>query len=87
MRTTVKTIRIPHSLNDQIVREAERQRTTAADIHRLALTQYFDRRLSESALLGIEQRLTARLDAHGQLVSTGLAKILSLAEPVQGVGP
>jgi hypothetical protein len=84
MRTTVRTIRFTHSLADQITREAERQKTTAADIVRTALSEYFEHRQTEAAMLGLEQRLVARLDAHGQHLSAGLQKILSLAEPIQG---
>ena len=49
---------------------------------RKALAEYFDNRQKEAALLALEARLTARLDAHSQHLSTGLQKILSLAEPI-----
>jgi hypothetical protein len=78
----VRTFRFNHAIVDQIGREAERQKTTGADIVRLALAQYFEHRQTEATLLGLEQRLTARLDAQGQHLSAGLQKILSLAEPV-----
>jgi hypothetical protein len=80
--SAVRTFRFTHAIVDQLGREAERQKTTGADIVRLALTQYFEHRQNEAALLGLEQRITARLDAHGQHLSSGLAKILALAEPV-----
>jgi hypothetical protein len=82
--SAVRTFRFSHALVEQLAREAERQKSTAADIVRTALAQYFDNRQTEAALLGLENRLISRLDAHGQHLSAGLQKILSLAEPVQG---
>jgi predicted transcriptional regulator len=82
--TAVRTFRLSHSIVEQLGREAERQKTTGADIVRLALSQYFKNQQTEATLLGLEQRLVARLDAHGQHLSAGLQKILSLAEPIQG---
>jgi hypothetical protein len=84
MATSVHTFRFTLTLANQLAREAERQRSTSSDIVRTALSEYFNHRQQEAALLSMEQRLVARLDAHGQHLSSGLQKILSLAEPIQG---
>lgn len=84
MLTKIQSLRLTPSIADQLAREAERQRTTVTDIMRLAITEYLGHRQAESALLSLEQRLTTRLDAHTQHLASGLAKILSMAEPAQG---
>lgn len=81
MRTTVKSIRLPHSLADQIAREAEKRNCTLADVTRDALSEYFERRQAEAMLLGLEQRINTRIDAQTRHLDDGLKKILSLAVP------
>jgi predicted transcriptional regulator len=82
MRTAVRSIRLTHTLNDQIEAEANRSKKPSVEIIREALTQYFEHRQVEAALLNLEQRFTARLDAHTKHISGDLQKILSLAQPV-----
>lgn len=84
MRTTVKTYRLTHAIADQLDREAERQRTTSADIVRTAIAQYFENQQQAAVTLSSEARILAHMDAQTKHISAGLAKILSLAEPVQG---
>ena len=81
MNTTVRTFRLTYATCDLLAKEAERRHSTQADIAREALSFYFDHRKLETALLGIEQRLTQRLDAQQQTLHHGLEKILSLAVP------
>lgn len=81
MGTKIQSLRLTYAVADQLAREAERERTTVADIMRVAIAQYFDRRQHEAALLGLEHRLASRLDAHTHHISSGLAKILAMAEP------
>jgi predicted DNA-binding protein len=81
MRTAVRSIRLTHTIIDQIEAEAARTKKPNVDIIREALTQYFEHRQMEAALLNLEQRFTAKLDAHTQHISGDLQKILSLAQP------
>lgn len=82
MRTAVRTFRLTHTVIDQLAQEAERRNSTLVDIVRIAITEYFEHRQTEAALLSLEQRLYARIDAHTQRLSTDLQKILSLAQPI-----
>jgi hypothetical protein len=81
MRTAVRTFRLAHAVCDQIDKEAERRKTTSADVVRLAISEFFQRKQVESALLGIEQRLTARVDLNARMLADGIKEILDLATP------
>lgn len=82
MSTTTRTYRLAKNICDLLAQEAEKRRTSEAEIVRRCISQYFESAQTETALLSLEQRLTARLDAHTQHLSTGLQQILSLAEPI-----
>jgi predicted DNA-binding protein len=82
MRTAVRSIRLTHTLIDQIEAEASRTKKPSVEIIREALTKYFEHRQMEAAMLKLEQRLTAKIDSHTQHISGDLQKILSLAQPV-----
>lgn len=81
MRTAVRTFRLTNPVLDLLAKEAERRKTHQAEIVREALSQYFEHRQLETALLGIEQRLAQRLESQQQTLHHGLEKILSLAVP------
>lgn len=81
MRTVVRTFRLTQTVSDQLAREAERGRTTSADVVRTAIAEYFEHWQTEAALLALEQRLNQRLDVQNKTLNTGLEKILSLAVP------
>lgn len=84
MRTAVRTFRLTHPVCDQIDKEAERRKTTSADVVRLALSEFFQRKQVESALLGMEQRITARIDLNARALADGIKEILDLASPEAG---
>jgi len=84
VRTAVRTFRLTHPVCDQIDKEAERRKTTSADVVRLAISEFFQRKQVESALLGIEQRITARVDLNARMLADGIREILDLASPESG---
>ena len=84
MRTAVRTFRLTHPVCELIDKEAERRRTTSADVVRLAISEFFQRKQVESALLAIEQRITARVDLNAQMLADGIKEILDLASPESG---
>ncbi len=87
MRTAVCTYRLTHGTVDQLAKEAERRRSTSVDIVRIAIAEYFQHRQMEAALLGLEQRMINRFDAHNRQLSAALEKIFALAsEPTQNGG-
>lgn len=86
MRTAVRTFRLAHPVCDQIDREAERRRTTSADVVRLAIAEYFERKQVESALLAMERRLAERIDINAKHLADGIMEILNLATPEDGGG-
>jgi len=86
MRTAVRTFRLTHPVCEQIDKEAERRKTTSADVVRLAISEFFQRKQVESALLGMEQRITARVDLNARMLADGIKEILDLATPEAGPG-
>ncbi len=84
MRTAVRTFRLTHPVCDQIDKEAERRKTTSADVVRLAISEFFQRKQVESALLGMEQRLAERIDTNAKYLAAGITEILDLATPESG---
>jgi len=86
MRTAVRIFRLTHPVCDQIDKEAERRKTTSADVVRLPISEFFQRKQVESALLGMEQRITARVDLNARMLADGIKEILDLATPEAGAG-
>lgn len=84
MRTAVRTFRLTHPVCDQIDKEAERRKTTSADVVRLAISEFFQRKQVESALLAVEQRITARVDLNARMLADGIREVLDLATPESG---
>lgn len=84
IKTVAKTYRFPAGLYALIVTEAEKHRTTEADIVRLALRNYFDDRIKQDYLAGVEGRVTARLDAQSQRIVKMLQQVMAMAQPTGG---
>lgn len=84
MRTAVRTIRLTHPVCDQIDKEAERRKTSSAEIVRLALVDYFQRKQVESAFLAVEHRVNQRIDINANYLAEGIKEILDLLQPEQG---
>jgi hypothetical protein len=81
MTTETKTYRLSKSTCAQLEREAEKRNTTSAEIVRLAIADYFQRKQFEGNLLAMEQRILARVDANAQALADGIKEILDLAAP------
>lgn len=81
MTTETKTYRLSKSTCAQLEREAEKRNTTAAEIVRLAIADYFQRKQFEGNLLAMEQRIVARVDANARALADGIKEILDLAAP------
>ena len=84
MRTTIKTLRLTHPMLDQLAREAEKRNTNSADIVRIAIAEYFQRKHVESAFLAAEQRITACVVENARALASGIEEILDLAQPDNG---
>lgn len=87
MRTAVRTIRLTHPICDQIDQEAERRKTSSAEIVRLALVDYFQRKQFESSFLSIEHRISERIDLNATYLAEGIKEILDQLQPAQEVKP
>lgn len=81
IKTIAKTYRFSVGLHALIVSDAERLKTTEADIVRLALRNYFDERQKQDQLAGVEERVIARLDAQSQRIAKMLQQVMALAQP------
>jgi predicted transcriptional regulator len=79
MATETKTFRLSKSVCDQLAREAEKRNATAADVVRLAIADFFQRKQLEGNLLALEQRIIARIDANSLALADGIKEILDLA--------
>lgn len=83
-KTIAKTYRFSAGLHSLIVSEAERLKTTEADIVRLALRNYFDERQKQDQLAGLEERIIHRLDAQSQRLAKMVQHVITLAQPNEG---
>lgn len=79
--TIAKTYRIPAGIYALVITEAERLKTTEADVVRLAIRRYFDDRQLQDRLEACEQRLTTSINAQGERLGQLIGQILSLAQP------
>lgn len=84
MRTAVRSIRLTHPLAEQIDKEAERRNTSSAEIVRVALSDFFQRKQVEAAFLSVEQRLRERIDLNANYLAEGIKEILDQIQPGQG---
>jgi hypothetical protein len=84
IKTIAKTYRFSAGLHALIVSDAERLKTTEADIVRLALRNYFDDRNKQDQLAGVEERVIARLDAQSQRIAKMLQQVMAMAQPTGG---
>ena len=84
IKTIAKTYRFSAGLHTLIVSEAERLKTSEADIVRLALRNYFDDQNKQDHLAGVEQRVIARLDAQSQRIAKMLQQVMAMAQPTGG---
>lgn len=78
--TIAKTYRFSTGLYTLITTEAEKLKTTEADVVRLALRSYFDEKQKQDLLLALEGRLSARVDAQAQRLTMLVQQIISLAQ-------
>jgi hypothetical protein len=79
--TLAKTYRMPAGIHALITNEAEKLKTSEADIVRIALRHYFDDRVQEETLTVLEQRISTRIDAQGERLGHLIGEILKLAKP------
>lgn len=84
IKTVAKTYRFSAGLHSLITSEAERLKTSEADVVRLALRSYFDDRQKQDQLTGLEERLITRLDAQSQRIAKMLQQVMAMAQPTGG---
>lgn len=82
MKSTVaKTYRMPEGVHQRIVAEAETLKTSEADVVRLALRSYLEKRAHHDVIAEVEERILGRIDAQAERLSHLIGEILSLAQP------
>ena len=79
--TVAKTYRMSAGVHALIVTEAERLRSSEADVVRMAIRQFFDHRQKLDHMESVERRITERIDAQSQRLTILVERILSLAQP------
>ena len=82
MTTTVaKTYRFSSALYNLIVDEAEKTKTSEAEVVRLALRRHFESCRDVAKLDVMQDRLIANIDSHSQRIEKLLQQIIAMAEP------
>lgn len=81
MKSTVaKTYRMPEGIHQHIVAEAETLKTSEADVVRLALRHYFDKRQQLDEAAESEARILSRIDSQSERIALLIREILKLAQ-------
>lgn len=83
-KTLAKTYRFSVGLYALLSSEAERLKTSEADVVRLSLRNYFDDRQKDDQLMVLEQRIIKRLDVQSNRIVSMLQQVLALAQPHDG---
>jgi len=82
MTTTVaKTYRFSTALYKLIVDEAERTKTSEAEIVRLALRRHFENQQEVARLEAMELRLTAAINTNGKQLDSLIRQVIAMAQP------
>jgi hypothetical protein len=82
MTTTVaKTYRFPAALYQLIVAEAEKTKTSEAEVVRLALRQHFTNMQDDARLNALEARILASIQLRTQRIETLINQVIALAQP------
>lgn len=79
--TIAKTYRMPAGIHVAIVEEAERLKTSEADVVRMALRSYFESHQQNEVIEATEARIVARIDAQGERLGHLIGEILAMAQP------
>ena len=82
MATTVaKTYRFSSALYTLIVDEAEKTKTSEAELIRLALRRHFESRQDDARLAVLEERLIENMDSQTQRLVTLIQQVIAMAQP------
>ena len=82
MTTTVaKTYRLPAALYKLIVVEAEKTKTSEAEVVRLALRQHFTNLQDDARINALEARLLASIQLKAQHLEALINQVIALAQP------
>lgn len=82
MTTTVaKTYRFSSALYKLIVEEAEKTKTSEAEMVRLALRRYFESRQEDERLDRLEDRVIANIESKSQHLALLIQQVIALAQP------
>lgn len=82
MTTTVaKTYRFPAALYKLIVVEAERTKTSEAEVVRLALRQYFINLQDDARMNALEARILSSIELKTQQLEALINQVIALAQP------
>ena len=82
MTTTVaKTYRFSSALYKLIVEEAEKTKTSEAEVVRLALRRHFESRQDDARLDRLEHRVIANIESKSQHLSLLIQQVIALAQP------
>lgn len=83
MSTTARTYRLPNPVCTLLAAEAEKQKTSEAEIVRRAIAQYFETSQAEAALTALEHRVLTHVDSRTQHLAVMMQHIISLATPAE----
>jgi hypothetical protein len=82
MTTTVaKTYRLPGALYKLIVAEAEKTKTSEAELVRLALRQHFTNLQDDARMNAIEARVLSSIQLNTQRLEILINQVIALAQP------
>ncbi len=82
MTTTVaKTYRFSTALHKLIVDEAERTKTSEAEVVRLALRRHFENQQEVARLEAMELRLAAAIKTNGKQLDSLIRQVIAMAQP------
>lgn len=82
MTTTVaKTYRFSSALYMLIVDEAEKTKSSEAEVVRLALRRHFESRQDEERLNALESRLATKIDSQTKRLALLIQQVIAMAQP------
>lgn len=81
MTTVAKTYRFPAALYQLIVAEAEKTKTSEAEVVRLALRRHFSNLQDDARINAMEARVLASVQLKAQHLETLINQVIALAQP------
>lgn len=79
--TVAKTYRFSSALYNLIVEEAEKSKTSEAEVVRLALRNHFKSLHEKARIDALEQRVISSIETHSQQLASLVKQVIALAKP------